>query len=98
MSIIKFENVKMQVNPEQSERVQRAVFAAGGGWAYLSSKNKVQYTDCPYLFCGVRLGLLCDDESDDGEGYFNNHQATEVEPDTYVAELEAYVEQTKSAV
>ncbi|MGM8938133.1 hypothetical protein ACS8E2_05505 [Psychrobacter glaciei] len=96
MNLSKFENVKMQVNPEQSERVQRAVFAAGGVWPSQKSEKTVQYISCPYLFCGVRLGLLYDDESDDGEGYFNNHQAREVDPDKYAADLEAYVGQAKA--
>jgi len=41
-------NIKMQVNPEQSRKVQEIVFANGGMWS--GTSKTVRYTEAPFLY------------------------------------------------
>lgn len=93
MDLSKFENVKMRVTPEQSERVQKAVFAAGGNWGYMKGVH-ISHTKAKFLFFyKERFGYEHQLTFSSEESHFDKHANKEVNPETYAAELEAYVEQ-----
>lgn len=95
MSLDKFCNVKMRVKPEQSERVQKAVFAAGGYWA--DSEKSTKNLESRYLYIGGDLDITCAHPKQASEFDFIAKGKRLVNPDTYAAELEAYVEQLKES-
>ena len=75
-------NVKMQVTPDLSRRVQEIVFAHGGAWEGIG--KKVDYTNNSYLY----IGGNCDDISiyfGNGAEYFENSDEEEISAYDFIA-------------
>lgn len=70
---MKYRNIKIRVNPENSAAVQEALFDDGCEW--LSGGKEIQHEDSLYLFVSQN-GILVKEDSDGF--YFKEHRYTEV--------------------
>ena len=68
--------IKTEVNPVQSEEIQRMILALGGGW--LSGCKRVLYRNHPYLYIFSNLTMLCGSKAFNGADIYQQNPAKEM--------------------
>lgn len=78
--------IKTEVNPVQSEEIQRMILALGGCW--MGGCKRVLYRNHPYLYIFSNLTMLCGTKAFNGADIYQQNPAKEIPAGELIKMLE----------